>query len=219
MRRILVLWLICSGIAMAQPKLIIPYSGFAFSTDSIGAGTTSITASMYVKNEDFTFSFSDTLYIHVGVLDTLGQPQYMSGANMGSQTINTNDSTYLPSVNITVNTSYFKEGNNTVVIWPAAPNSYTLDSIWLPFYYTTVKELLANEIPVKIGPNPASESFYLTDPENLVKHVRIQEMNGALIGTVKTNTLTNVDRLPNGIYILRIETSVGIFSRKLIIQH
>ncbi len=219
MKKLAFLFLICSNLAMAQPKLSIPYSGFVFSTDSIGVSTTSITASMYVKNEDFFFSFADTLYIHVGVLDTLGQPQYMSGTNTGSQSINTNDSTYLSGVNITVNTSYFKEGNNTVVIWPAAPNSYTQDSIWLPFYYTEVKDLLANEINIKIGPNPASEALYLADPNNVVKHVRIRGMNGSIINYSSSNKLIDISSFTNGIYFVELETEVGITTRKLIIKH
>ena len=105
-----------SGLSWAQPKLeISPYNLFV-STDSINSTTTVVSADMYVRNVDSFFGFADSLYIHVGVIDTLGQVQVMTTNPIGYKSIATNDSTQLTGLVISINNSYFMEGNNTVVI-------------------------------------------------------------------------------------------------------
>jgi hypothetical protein len=209
--------MLLAGTLAAQPKLNIPYSGLSFSTTFITPSTTIVTADMYVQNLDTGFVFNDTLYIKVGVKDTLGQVFEMSTLNVGDTTINTLDSIFLDNIDLAINTSFFAEGNNTVVIWPAAPNSQTLDSIELIFFYNGINELTLNDINVKAGPIPAQNQLSLNDPENMIQCVRIKGLDGRVLLQERKSKTIDVSRLPNGSYILELITAKGIVKEKILI--
>lgn len=219
MKKFVLILSMLGGIAIAQPKLSIPYSGFSVSTLFISPSVTNVDGSMFVRNLDSSFSFSDSLFIKIGVKDTIGQVFEMSSVNVGPQTIPTLDSIYLPTVNFDVNTSLFMDGNNTVVIWPAAPNSLTFDSVEVIFFYNSINDIIVNNLDIKLGPNPAQEFVYLGDPQNLVKQVRIRDLNGKLVGTHKTQTMFSVAHIPNGLYTVELQLDQGVVVRKLIIQN
>lgn len=217
MKKLVILFVMIAGLASAQPQLRV--SSFFATTDSINASTTNITLyTIMVQNVDSFALFNDVLTIVVGVEDTAGVAQVMDSVNVGTKLIPQLDSTMIDSAVFTVNTALFKEGNNTVVIWPISPGGDTKDSLYFPFIYNSVKELMNNNINVTIGPNPAVESFYLGDPDNLVKRVRIRSADGKLIRNAKTNALIWINDMNKGIYLVELETEKGIFTKKLIIH-
>lgn len=204
-----------AGIGRTQQLSI---TSFSYLTDTINSSTTTITLfNVKVQNQSL-FPFSDSLGIGFGVADTGGVIQQMDTTYVGVQTIAALDSIIIASVDFTVNTSLYKEGNNTVVIWPYSNTGATKDSLYFTFIYLGVKDLEANNLPIKIGPNPASEFFFIADPEKVVKRVRIRNAEGKLIQTAISNTMIWTGNLENGMYIVEMETKKGIATRKLIIQ-
>lgn len=218
MKKLLVIFMLLAGTLAAQPKLNIPYSGLSFSTTFLTPSTTVITADMYVQNLDSTFTFNDTLLIKVGVKDTLGQVFEISSNTAGIVVINVQDSIFLNDINLSLTTSYFEEGNNTVVIWPAAPNSQTLDSIELIFYYNGINELTINNINVKVGPVPAQNQLTVNDPENKVQYVRIKDMKGRTLIQQRRAGSIDVSNLPNGIYLLELSSKAGLMHERIVIR-
>ncbi|HYG52220.1 MAG TPA: T9SS type A sorting domain-containing protein [Flavobacteriales bacterium] len=217
---ILIVVVLTAGFAKSQATLRINYVMGSSVNDTITPGLTY--AELYgvnVANLSFTYAFSDSLKVNVGVVDTLGQVQVMDINNVGFQIIPMADSITLDTVGVNVNTSYFVDGNNTVVIWPAASGTYTFDSLYYNFVYTSVNEILTRDINVQMGPNPAAEFLYLGDPENSVKQVRIRTVEGKFVRPAHTNAFIFVGDLNEGIYLVEMKTANGIFTRKLIVHH
>lgn len=222
MRRIVLILMLFTGLALTgntQASLRINYITSS-SVDTITPGLTY--AELYgvnVANVSFLYTFNDSLKVNVGVFDTLDQMQVMHIENVGYKTIPTADSITLDTVAVNVNTSYFVDGNNTVVIWPAASGTYTFDSLYFNFVYSSVNEAVAKDINVKLGPNPAVETIYLGDPDNVVKQVRIRNVEGKLVRPAHTNKFIFVGDLTEGIYLVEMQTLHGIYTRRLVIQH
>jgi hypothetical protein len=222
MCRIILILTLIAGLntpVKSQASLQINYF---MSTDVTVLTPTTTSANLFnvvVQNVSLVDTFSNNLNVNVGVVDTLGQVQVMDIVDKGFQTINSNDTLTLDTVHINVNPSYFVDGNNTVVIWPAASGTYTNDSLVFTFTYNNVNEVENRDINIKLGPNPATESLYLGDPENMVKQVRIRTVDGKLLRKLPTNEFIFVGNLHEGIYLVEIETIQGLHTRKLIIQH
>jgi len=110
----------------------------------------------------------------------------------------------------------FMDGNNTVVIWPAAPGFQTTDSIIKDIFVLTfekVDELAINQI--NIFPNPVSE-YLIIKSDYDVEKVRILDLKGLAIITSNYSNIS-LSQLENGIYIVEVETSDGKYLRKKII--
>jgi Secretion system C-terminal sorting domain len=85
-------------------------------------------------------------------------------------------------------------------------------------------ELNSYQFSLKISPNPitraASIKYTLTEPDNV--YLKLFDVSGKLVKIIshansKSGTLTlNRDKLASGIYILRLETSRGNLTRKII---
>lgn len=212
--------LICSlmcGIAYTQPQVAI--SGFgSVAPTALTSATTNLTFfNIKVHNVSFTDTFNNQLVLKIGV-DTNGTVNTMDSVDTGPNFIPPLDSITVPSVIFDVDPVMFKEGNNTVVIWPYGTDAVTFDSLEINFTFTGVDELLANNLPVKTGPNPAGDYLFLYDPDNLLKDVRIINSQGQYVPAPYAGNMLTLTNVPRGIYILELSTSRGIFSRKLIVE-
>lgn len=76
---------------------------------------------------------------------------------------------------------HFDDGDNIVVVWPAARlSSYTCDTLTFNVYFVRINgiEEPKND-PIKLGPNPTSDYLVLDFPaKNSVKQVRIIDILG-----------------------------------------
>lgn len=85
------------------------------------------------------------------------------------------------------------------------------------FYSSTLsnEEFLKNEISVY--PNPVTNLLNIDNSSIPIETVKVYDLSGRLINGIKINdNQIDVSQLQNGMYILNIETSIGILSEKLI---
>lgn len=217
MKKLTILFVMIAGFAGAQAQLSV--ISFTLSSDTVTSSSTSVTLnSIVVSNSSFLTPFNDSLYLGLGVVDTSSTVQLMDTTYVGVQSILVADSITIGSTVFSVSPVLFKEGNNTVVIWPYSNGGVTKDSLFFNMTFLGVNELTNNNLPVILGPNPASESFYLADPENLVKRVRIRSYEGKLIRNTSSNTMIWINDLVDGMYIIELETKSGTFTKKLIVR-
>ncbi len=88
---------------------------------------------------------------------------------------------------------------------------------------TTLNTILAVNISdksnIKIFPNPAHNYLKIIDEDVTIQKVRFLSPNGQVLMTVKDNFQNiNVDNLPGGFYLLKIETNGDIIVKKMIKQ-
>jgi alpha-tubulin suppressor-like RCC1 family protein len=71
-----------------------------------------------------------------------------------------------------------------------------------------------------IFPNPASDYFYIKNLLNLdVKNISMFDMNGKKVKNISsTNSIIEINSIPKGVYILRIETLDNLYNYKLLKQ-
>lgn len=218
MKKLFILLMLISPMARGQANLYISDIGGA-STTALTSSTDSVTFfSTTVKNLAIANDFNDTLRIYIGVKDVLGQTQVMTVADVGLQNILAQDSINLASVTVDVNPSFFQDGNNTVVIWPACPGNFTYDSLFFTVTYAHIDDLILNDIRIVIGPNPASDRFYLGDPENVVKQVRIVDLQGNILYTGSANQIIGLNGFAEGLYLIELQTMERSYARKLMIR-
>jgi Secretion system C-terminal sorting domain len=220
MKKLILLFSLLTGLANAQPQLSIAGYG-SYLDPSFSTFPYFTFFDIEVDNVDSFATFNDTLYLAMGVEDPPGIVTPMSATSAGMQTIPPLDSVILDTTYFAADTSFFKEGNNTVVIWPYAgvwPGIYTKDSLYFTIYITGFSIIEENNIPITIGPNPAADVLCIYDPKNLAIRVTIHSMNGQLMATSTAKGVFDLRLFTNGIYILEMETRKGILTRKLIID-
>ncbi len=118
---------------------------------------------------------------------------------------------------------HYDDGDNIVVVWPAARfTPYTCDTLTFHVYFVS----LINQIPdrltptISIGPNP-STSFILVDlpVKNTFKQVRIIDGKGAEIRQIESGeNYISTSSWPSGIYFLELVDSNGRKQVKKIIK-
>lgn len=221
-RIVLILLLVSPLLGHSQAQLQID-NVYGVSTPLITPSVTQVKLyGTIVRNYSALFAFADTLRIYVGVLDSLSQPQIMDEVNKGYRSMAASgggaDSVLLDTVTVNVNPAFFQEGNNTVVIWPAAPGTLTIDTFYINVTYNSINELINNDINIHMGPNPANDKLYLGDPQNLVQQVRIRSLEGKLLGTGSTNSILWLNGFNSGVYLIELQAGNRVYTRKLVIR-
>lgn len=216
-RIVLFLMLLSPVVGQSQAELKID-SVQGYSTPIITSFTTQVYAyHTVVGNYSSTTLFNDSLKIVVAVEDSFDQPQIMDIVFVGNRIIPPLDTIDIDTIKVDIIPSYFSDGNNTVVIWPACSNALTIDTLYFDIWYSSIYEY-ENDIDITLGPNPAVDKLVLGDPGNLVKQVRFRDMHGRLVGTGTTNKVLQL-ALHSGTYIIELETADHrIYTRKLIIR-
>lgn len=72
---------------------------------------------------------------------------------------------------------------------------------------------------IKIYPNPTTSLLYFESNNAMIKEVEIMDINGRLVATISEigeNNALSVKELNSGIYLIKITTSNGIFTQKII---
>lgn len=196
---------------IAQPQLsVLP--GTPGLSDTVIAGS-SVTYLVTVQNTG-NVTFTDSFDIYVGVLDTgsfiptVAYIHYVS-----SQQILVGDTnTQMLSHNI--DTVFFKEGNNTVVIWPVSSSSPTVDSLTtnvFVIYFTGIEE--TDDISlIKTYPNPVTDYLKIVS-ENGIEQVSIFDLSGRVVMKAANTSIIDVSGLPAACYVVEIKDKKGILKR------
>ncbi|MCC8146255.1 MAG: T9SS type A sorting domain-containing protein [Bacteroidales bacterium] len=91
-----------------------------------------------------------------------------------------------------------------------------ITSIYVEKYdYTGMDIIEKNEDPVFVYPNPAKEKISFREKAVAAS---IYELNGRLVAKTENTTEMNVTHLNSGSYIIKIMTSSGVVTQKLIIE-
>jgi hypothetical protein len=114
--------------------------------------------------------------------------------------------------------SYFKAGDNIVVVWPIA-NISDVDSLYLETYYVHISGIYDSysEKELSISPNPALDHITIKSSDVELEQVRIYSIDGRLISesATKAGRIT-INHLTPGVYYVYFYHRKGISVRKLL---
>jgi hypothetical protein len=157
-------------------------------------------------NAVFLDSFEVYICVYGGgtfILDTV-----MKAASNGNVQMFPGDTV---NINIThdIDTAYFVQGNNTIVIWPYNGNVNTTDSIYRDIYviyFESVDEETA--MITTLFPNPVVDEVRIRS-DSEVELVRIYDMEGKLVLEEKNKNIFHIKHLSAGTYIVEITDGKG----------
>ncbi|MBX7094275.1 MAG: T9SS type A sorting domain-containing protein [Flavobacteriales bacterium] len=206
MKRLLIVLtsiLLYTGL-QAQASLSVSGSSFPGLADSVfmNQGVSYLVYTKNVGNVDFFGPYT----IHVGV-DTGGflvTPFY-------SQNYQTTDTLYsqvsvdTQAISHSIDYNYFSAGGNTIVIWPAAPNAITHDSIARPIYVIVFDAIDEQGMAMELNiyPNPGSEWVRINSKYG-IEQVRILSAGGQEIQCIQNQSEIDISVLPKGMYLFVI---------------
>lgn len=85
------------------------------------------------------------------------------------------------------------------------------------FYATNLSQENFLKESISVYPNPVSDQLNINIPDIPVNTIKIYDLSGRLVEEVRLeDNQINVSHLQGGIYILGIETSVGVLRKKLV---
>ena len=95
----------------------------------------------------------------------------------------------------------------------------TCDSVFTAFFYDYLGvSHIENTSPLRLYPNPANYQFTLDNGQELMKEVYLYDVMGRKVQHLPVNALSttiDVSDLPNGIYVVKINTASGVLVRKV----
>ena len=114
-----------------------------------------------------------------------------------------------------VGTFTFVKGPTSQTQTPAAVPSFSAITIkWTPSVGTAVEDVNMSNL-YQVYPNPTSSSIFVNGLN--IQKIEIFNLNGKSL--IKTNLHNvNLNSLPNGVYIIKINTETGTIMKKLIKQ-
>jgi len=113
------------------------------------------------------------------------------------------------------NTAEFEEGNYKYCVIPVYPDECDLEDECIDNIYVGIKTYSST---LHLYPNPANNVVHISGAD--IANVKVFNNTGQLILNEYNTNIINISGLPNGIYILSIETSTGnIIYKKIIINH
>lgn len=87
--------------------------------------------------------------------------------------------------------------------------------------YTSLTENPSLENLISIFPNPVSSNLKINDPNGIIRHLELVDSNGKVVygnDYLIGNDIINVTSLSEGLYCARINTSLGVFVKKILIK-
>jgi len=154
--------------------------------------------------------------VYIAVWDTTFMfPDIVDSIDIANNSLQPGDSSQV-TITHNVDPLKFMDGNNTVVIWPAAPGYQTTDTIFKDVFviqFENTDELAVSQLIVY--PNPATDLLYIrTDFK--VESVRILDLNGKEFISSRECVLDLSD-FENGLYMIEVKTSDEKYLRKKVL--
>lgn len=99
-------------------------------------------------------------------------------------------------------------------------NSYSqfvllLDDIVITDYGTMAVQDVNQEVQFAVYPNPATDVVRVKTQE-VIKSINVFNTQGKLVKTVASQNEVNVNDLPKGVYMIKVETANNSFTKKII---
>ncbi|MEW6469232.1 MAG: T9SS type A sorting domain-containing protein [Bacteroidota bacterium] len=194
--------------------------GSAYSQDSLGLGSNyanlglpdtvaigdSVNYSIYLKNWSPNIFFG-TVFINMAI-DTSAGLQFVGWLDSLTVQLSPGDTIGL-NYNDTIPSGLFRIGGNIIVIWPAAINAGTKDSVTATIYVLPASSVgeITDKDHIKVYPNPTpNEVQILQDrPNNDVVRVRIYNALGEEVLVVEHSAIIDLRALPAGTYLAKAE--------------
>jgi hypothetical protein len=131
-----------------------------------------------------------------------------------------NPSVLLATLSGTIHDTVFSFQTNTLMFVFQTDEQNTFDG-W-KFTYTSainaIEDRDKQDIDVKIFPNPANQQLTIENTDIIIQKVKVYDIWGKLQQQYEINTgkhTYDINRLSQGMYFIKIETSQGIITRKL----
>lgn len=109
-------------------------------------------------------------------------------------------------------TAYYSDAPDTTIC------NLIVDSTQVADSFSVAKRVVVKntgELNAKVYPNPASNEVCIQLPERIeIDQVTIEDITGKLVKTVTGNKFS-IAELPNGLYILQVQTNVGRLVQKV----
>lgn len=118
--------------------------------------------------------------------------------------------------------THFDDGDNIVVVWPAARTTpYTCDTLTFHVYFVSISNgIKLIENPILLGPNPVTDHLMVQiDANNSLQQVRILDVLGKPMLTLSNGqNFISTANWPSGTYILETIYQNGFASRRKIVK-
>jgi hypothetical protein len=208
------------------------YSDYSKAQSSLGVDTSGNTIPGFVYfNNTYSFKVNiknygpqnynnNVLEVEYYLVDTTGAFIFLTRDSLPNISIPSNG-TYLDTVNIYTDSSKFRSGINTVVIWPRYSTYTTHDSlrvqIWL-FGYAGIENYTLGKLI--LFPNPAQHILYVANnsPNFVIEQVRIYDVLGQPVYAEPFKGFLDVSKFSSGAYTLEFLDKNGRVSRYKVIK-
>lgn len=107
-------------------------------------------------------------------------------------------------------------------------NPYNSSEIWVTSFgngmktgtvtVTGLTEFKNEESGVVVYPNPANEQLTISAGENKIEKVELYDVMGRLLLNETEQKTINISQLPNGTYVVKVYTSNGIETKKVVVS-
>lgn len=107
-------------------------------------------------------------------------------------------------------------------------NPYNTSEIWVTSFgngmktgtvtVTGLTEFKNEESGVVVYPNPANDVLYVVVGENKIEKLELYDVMGRLLLNETEHNTLNISQLPNGTYVVKVYTSNGIETRKVVVS-
>lgn len=217
---IITIILLGSQIGFGQLSIVSPSS---YIVDSVAYQNNNLHYHLTITNVSSNLTFSGNIgagifvdstgtggYVNVVQTDTIASILSITLIPGGSILIDDSTST-------TINSTSFRNGINTVVIWPRANSTQNFvpvdtlrQNIYVSDYLNTKTALMTDK--VVLYPNPFSAIIWIkNNSNNFVERVRVLDILGQEILTVemRKNNALNLSKLLPGIYFIQLQSNDG----------
>lgn len=211
--------LLIANFSFGQTGLFINDSTLFFSSDTVTQGT-SIIYSIEIENGSPSTSYTGNITLEI-YNDSTGAGGFDSIVKVDSayiQAVTISAGGSLPySDSINIDTSYFRSGINTVVIWPVASDASvfpTLDTIRYNIFvvHPLNNKTLLNIDKITLFPNPFGSLIWFKGiDKNSIEQVRILNLLGEEIlqSQIKETSPLDLSELTKGIYFIKLQLKDG----------
>jgi hypothetical protein len=163
--------------------------------------------SVTIQNFNST-TLTGTIYLVAAVDTSLGLMSIDTVASVSVTNFGLNDTVSLSYTETYNFSNSYKIGGNIVVVWPIANFGNTKDSLFKNVYIkntVAINEINTLNSSILIYPNPVKNKILIKNPyDTTIKHVRIFNLNRALILDEEYQSEINTEHLTNGMYFLEL---------------